>query len=206
LTKSIRYSIFIIDNENDGLLKGKFSVPTSKATLITHPVRARILTALMGRSLTTQQIIALLPDVPQPSIYRHVRILAENRIIEAVEEVRVNGALVKVYGSVKGQTHIHGEDISDATQADHLRYFTTFLNTLADSFRLSLEQQGETPNAEWIHAFMDLLHLSPEEHIQFAHALNEFLQPWRDKAPDASRRRFVFTHIMMPDQETPPLS
>src|SRR5581483_2682823 len=57
--------------------EAKREMPTTKAMLITHPVRARILTALMGRPLTTQQIAALLPDIPLPSLYRHVRTLVE---------------------------------------------------------------------------------------------------------------------------------
>lgn len=181
-------------------------MPTVRADLITHPIRARILTALLGRPLTTQQIAHLLPDVPMPSIYRHVRLLAENGILTAVEEVRVNGALSKVYAVDKGQTRIDKEDIPDATSADHMRYFTTFLNTLAESFRGYLEHEPEPAWVERIHCLMEPLHLDPAEHAAFLEALQVFMKPWREKAPSAERQRLIFAHLLLPDRKDPPLS
>lgn len=181
-------------------------MPTIKADLITHPMRARILTALMGRQLTTQQLAQLLPDVPLPSLYRHLRLLAEAEIVESVDEVRVNGALTKVYAVRKGQARIAPEEVRDATQAEHLRHLTTFLNVLADSFRAYLEQEPNTLDQVPLHSLMESLHLSPEEYRQFCEGLHAFLQPWRDKAPDATRQRLIFAHILLPDRPDPPLS
>jgi hypothetical protein len=181
-------------------------MPTAKAALITHPVRARILTALMGRQLTTQQIAHLLPDVPLPSLYRHVRTFAEAGIIKAVDEVRVNGALNKVYAVESGQTQIGPADTSDATGSDHLRYFTTFLNTLAETFRVYLEQETLDPAEDPIHSLMEPLYLRPGEYRQFREELNTFLRPWREKRPGGDRRRVVFAQIVLPDISDPPLS
>ena len=158
-------------------------MPSTKADLITHPIRARILATLMARQLTTQQIADLLPDVPLPSIYRHVRVLSENGAIRSVEEVRVHGALTKVYVVNQGQTHITPKDIADAVAADHLRYFTTFLNVLADTFRAYLEQNPQEDIGELIRASMEPLHLSLEEYSQFREALDVFLKTWRELPP-----------------------
>src|SRR5689334_2630249 len=129
-------------------------MPSSHTALITHPVRARILTALMGRRLTTQQITDLLGDVPQPSVYRHVRLLTDAGILQPVEEVRVNGALTRVYAVAGGRAQIAPKDVTDATRSDHLQYLTTFLNTLADTYRAYLEQEPDAPDGEMTHALM----------------------------------------------------
>jgi DNA-binding transcriptional ArsR family regulator len=181
-------------------------MPTQKATLITHPLRARILTALLGRELTTQQIGALLPDVPLSSIYRHVRLLTEGGIIAPVREIRVNGALTKLFAVRAEGSRIGPADTQGATRAEHWSYFTTFLNTLAGLYRAYLEQEGADPSADPMHALMGALHLSPAEYREFLERLKQFLAPWSELPPDESRRRVVFAHLSIPDQPDPPLS
>lgn len=157
----------------------------AKADLITHPIRSRIITTLMARQLTTQQIADMLPDVPLPSVYRHVRVLSDNGILHAVEEVRVHGALTKVYAVIQGQTHITPEDIANAANADHLRYLTTFLNLLADTFRAYLEQNPQENIGELTRASMEPLYLNEQERKQFQEALNAFSE---DMARPSARR------------------
>ena len=79
-------------------------MPTHKAALVTHPLRARILTALLGRELTTQQIGALLPDVPLSSIYRHVRLLAEGGII-------ANNEIFQIKAGLREHARVHGINV-----------------------------------------------------------------------------------------------
>jgi DNA-binding transcriptional ArsR family regulator len=185
-------------------------MPTSRASLITHPIRARILTALLGRQLTTQQIAQLLPDVPLPSLYRHVRLLAEAGVLKAVDEVRVKGAPTQVYAVQKGQTSLGPAECceaarGDATRADHLQYLMTFLNTLAETFRTYLEQEPFDPRTDPIHCLMESLHLSPDEYREFQQALQAFLEPWRARPPSPDRRRLLFAHMVLPDMPDPPL-
>src|SRR5262245_49892415 len=134
-------------------------MPTEKASLITHSLRARILTALLGRELTTRQIGDLLPDVPLSSIYRHVRLLTEGGIIAPVREIRVNGALTKLFAVRPDGARIALADTQDATRAEHWSYFAIFLVTLAGLYRTYLEQEGADPGADPVHALMGALHL-----------------------------------------------
>ena len=174
------------------------------ATLMTHPVRARILAAMLGRKLTTHQIAALLPDVPLPSLYRHVRSLAEAGVLTVAEEVRVHGAATRVYMVDLRRSRITGREIESASRADQLRYFTAFLEMLADRYRDYLEHEGGDPAKEPHHALMVPLNLSPDEHPAFVEALNTFLEPWRALPPDGDRRRVIFAHIGLPDRADPP--
>lgn len=174
-----------------------------KAQLITHPVRSRILTALMGRRLTAQQVAEYLPDVPLSSVYRHVRRLAEGGILEPVEEVRVNGTATKVYAVAPGAARIGPEDVLAATPAEHLSYFTTFLNSLGELHRAYLEGDGVDPDKDPVHSLLLPLHLHPEDYPEFMEGLRRFLEPWRARAADGNPRRVVFAHAMIPDPPHP---
>src|SRR6185312_11184960 len=133
--------------------------------------------------------------VPLPSLYRHVRLLAENQILQAVDTVRVHGALTQVFAVAPGQTRIGPGDVAGATRADHLRYFTTFLHTLAESFRITLEQDEAAVDMAMVRSLMEPLYLSPEEFDAFVRALHAFLTPWREKTPGGPRRRLIFAHV-----------
>ncbi|HZT42712.1 MAG TPA: helix-turn-helix domain-containing protein [Chthonomonadaceae bacterium] len=179
---------------------------TSRADLITHPMRARIIAALMGRQLTTQQMAELLPDIPLPSLYRHVRLLVEAGVLKAVEEVRVHGALMKVYALQEGGGRLQPQDVADADRADRLRHFTTFLNTLLESYRLKLEQNDPEPGADFLNCLVEPLYLRPEETKGFVEALQAFLEPWRAHPSAPDRRRLLFARILFQDKPDPPLT
>jgi hypothetical protein len=175
----------------------------TKADLITHPLRARILAALMGRQLTTGQIAALVPEIPLPSLYRHIKTLLEGAAIQVVEEVRVNGALAKVYATVPGMTRLTPHDVKEAGKAEHLQYFTTFLNTLAQTFQTSLESGDLEEYATLMSATVLPLHLSPEEVREFQKQMGDFLRPWQDLMPSPERKRLLLSLTLFPDMPEP---
>jgi DNA-binding transcriptional ArsR family regulator len=179
-----------------------------RADLINHPVRSRILAALLGRDLTTQQIAELLPDVPVPSLYRHVRELADAGVLDAVREVRLNGGPVKVYGVRPGRALVRREDVPDATASDRLRFFTTFLNTLADLYRTYLGRQGAGKPVvdEPEQSIMTSLNLSAGEYNRFSGELKALLDRWRELPASGDRRRVIFAHAVIPDLPDPPLT
>lgn len=68
------------------------------AEVIMNPVRQRIIQYLMVHDQgTVKEIKSKLEDVPTPSLYRHVKILAENSVIIVVDENRIRGTVESVY-------------------------------------------------------------------------------------------------------------
>ena len=66
--------------------------------LLLHPVRVRIVHAMAGgRTLTTSDLCARLPDVPKTTMYRHVGLLAKEGVLEVEGEQRVHGAVERRY-------------------------------------------------------------------------------------------------------------
>jgi hypothetical protein len=169
-------------------------------------MRARILAALMGRRLTIHQLAQLVPDVPFSSLYRHVQRLVGGGVLAAVDQVRVNGALTKVYAVRKGEARTTPGDARGASRAEHLSQFTSFLETLAELFRAYLEQEGADPSVDPVHGLMGVLNLSETEYREFLRALEEFLAPWSARPPAEHRRRAVFAHLSIPDRPDPPLA
>ena len=59
-----------------------------------NPVRQRILQVLIEKKeASAAQILEVLTDIPRASLYRHIKILADAGVIEAVREVPKRGSV-----------------------------------------------------------------------------------------------------------------
>ena len=180
-------------------------MPSPKADLITHPVRAQILMAIMGRALTTQQVAALIPDVPRASLYRHIRLLVDANILMVVEQIPVRGTLEKVYGIHEGGATLDRTDIADASPADHLRYFTTLLESLAAAFRGYLGHPASNPNAGEAMYNAQPLYLSDAEYEELMAGMRALIAQATTRPESPSRRRHILSIIAIPDLPDPPV-
>jgi DNA-binding transcriptional ArsR family regulator len=114
-------------------------VPIEKADLILHPARMQILIALTGQELSTRDLSTRLEGiVPQSSIYRHMRVLLENGLIEIASSRMVKGVQEKTYRLAQSP-HISQEDLANARQEDHLRYFAMYLASQLQGFAAYLQ-------------------------------------------------------------------
>ena len=172
----------------------------TKVDLIIHPVRFRILQTLAAAPMTTQALAAQLDDVPQSSLYRHLKLLLEGAMIEVAETRLVNGIQEKVY-RLKQWPYLDAGDMAGLTAAEHLHYFTTYILTLLQDFARYLDEAeargvidlltdrtGYTEVAFWAAA---------EELEAFQAALHQALQSLVSNPPGDGRRRHklaILTH------------
>ena len=174
----------------------------SRADLILHPVRMRLLASLARRQLTARQLSALLPEVPQATLYHHLGILTRAGLLRVVSERQVRGAVEKRYTLAEDEAFLSPVDMAQASREDHLRYFTVFIATLLGDFARYVEQEGP------IDLFADgagyretPFYLSDDEFAQAAAALSQALLPFLKNEPAPHRRRRLFATIIFPDVE-----
>ncbi len=112
----------------------------TKVETILHPVRLRVLLAIAQEQLTTQDIANRLPDIPKSSIYRHLKLLLDEGLLEVTETRLVNGIQEKVYQAAQ-PTFLGADEMAHLTAEDHIRYFTTFAMTLIQDFALYVKSR-----------------------------------------------------------------
>ncbi|MFW5748362.1 MAG: helix-turn-helix domain-containing protein [Chloroflexota bacterium] len=173
---------------------------TPQADLILHPVRLRIVMAVVGRELTVRQIAEALPDVAQATLYRHINALAESGVLDVVAETPVRGTVEKTYALTNlSRIYLTADDICDASKDDHLRYFTAFVSSLLGAFSSYL-QSRETidPEADGVGYRIHSLYLSDEELAEFSMQFGELMRPFAENDPTADRKRRLFSTIFIP--------
>ncbi|MFJ2030101.1 helix-turn-helix domain-containing protein [Streptosporangium sp. NPDC087985] len=173
-----------------------------RAEVVLHPVRLRILQAFIGRrTLTVRDLAALLPDVPQATLYRHLGTLAAAEVLRVVEERRVRGAVERVFALPDASAELTGTDLEGATPEDHLRYFATFLATLQGEFARYLGRPGIDLMADGVGYRTSTVNLTDEEFLAFMTTLNKLVTEAAEKPPAPDRRRRVFARVVMPLSE-----
>ena len=173
-------------------------MPTS-ADLLLHPVRLRVVQRLAGgRHRSAGELADELPDVPQATLYRHIRTLADAGVLAVVEERPARGTPQRVYALVDGAGDVSVEDLARATREDHLRYFTVFLSGLLDDFGRYLAAEEVDLVGDGVGYRQVPLELSDQELAELAGRLNAAIAPVIGNRPGGDRRRRMFTTIVMP--------
>lgn len=176
-----------------------------KADLILHPIRMRMLlqfaAGTTGRRLTAQQLSERLRDVPQATLYRHLKLLSESGVLAVVEERQVRGTIERTYALPEGGAIVSGTDIEDLSREDHLRYFATFAASLIGDFGRYLERDAIDLVKDGVGYRQVALNLSDEEFQQFVKDLQQVVLPLLDNEPAAERTRRILTTVIIPFDE-----
>lgn len=176
----------------------------SKADLILHPVRMRIIQTLVGgKRLAAQEMIEYLPDVPQASLYRHLKKLVDADLLEIVEENRIRGTVEKVYAlpdQVKGFTE---EDLLHLSRGEHMNLFMKFFaNVLADYERY-LAQDTINLKKDGVGYRQIRFFANEEELMEFGQSMAKAVGKLLENKPAPDRKQRILTTILMPGAEDP---
>jgi DNA-binding transcriptional ArsR family regulator len=167
-----------------------------KIELIIHPVRIKIVRALLNSPQTTQELAEQLPDVPTSSLYRHLRLLLEGELIGVAETRLVQGIQEKVYELIQ-MPRLSREELAAVSPEEHLRYFTTFMAILLQGFDdyLSADPDfqkdmiGYNELAVWA---------TPEEFATFSSKLNAAVLPLLGQKKGEGRQQYQLATIVYP--------
>ncbi len=173
----------------------------TRADLILHPIRMRVIIALTDRTLTPKQLAAELQDVAPATLYHHLNLLTEAGITRVVEERLVRGTLrEKVYTLSDASTILSPDQLAGASKDELLQYFLVFVSKLiGDHARyLDLKESGYYADAGY---HQHPVYLSDQEFVQFLQEFNAALLPWLKKEPAPGRRRRLLTTILIPELE-----
>ena len=175
----------------------------SKADIILHPIRMRIITELMHNDMTPQALAKLLPDIPQATLYRHINTLTESDILEVTSETPIRGTVEKVYRVVAGASRLTPDEIQAMSGEEHIHYFTTFAASLIGDFVRFVENTSQNDpditrgNMSYSKA---LFHLSDNEALELNQAITKLVQEAITNPPAPNRKRYMMSMISIPDK------
>lgn len=175
----------------------------SKADLLLHPIRLRIIQIFTGgRELTVQQVAEYLQDVPQATLYRHFNLLVKGNILSVIKQNQVRGTIEKVYAITKsGESTLNKED--KVNREDLMQQFILFVTMLIDDFETYTSRESDIdPFRDGVGFRQGSFYLSDDELRQLYLKIGEAFQEASLNEPSEDRKRRTISTILMPGRET----
>jgi len=175
---------------------------TKKADLLLHPIRMRIIQQLLlGRPLTIAELLDVLGDVPQATLYRHINLLMGANFIEVIDTKKVKGTEERVFSVKKENLQIPEQEIETTSQEDHIQHFSVFhgnLLKLATTYltEASPKQYKEDGFAYWYTP----IHLTDEEFQELVQSMNESIEKAINNKPTPERTARIFAGMFIPQK------
>jgi predicted ArsR family transcriptional regulator len=174
-----------------------------KAEIILHPIRMRIIqTLIRGERMTAQALQQQLDDVPQATLYRHLKKLTDAGVLKVAEEIPVRGTLEKVYALSAGGAEISAEELRQASGEEHMALFMQFAANLISEYGRYV--QSATPAApdlekDGVSLRQYSAWLTDEENLQLLRDIRSLLQKAMQNEPVEGRKRRLLAILDFPE-------
>lgn len=171
----------------------------SLSDLVLHPVRLRIMQALLGgKALTTQQLGEQLPDVTSATLYRQVATLLEAGMIAVESERRVRGAVERTYVLAAAPLQVPEEELHTMSIEDHRRGFAAFIAGLLAGFDSYLATRAPDLVRDRV-GYRQVAVWATDEELDAAIAeMRKPVAALAENAQAPGRRLRMITNVLMP--------
>jgi DNA-binding transcriptional ArsR family regulator len=170
----------------------------SRAEVLLHPVRLRIVSEFTGHRRTVRDLADALPDIPQATLYRHVAALVDGGVLEQVGERAARGPSERVYRVAAGADRIRPEEIDAVPADEQRRMFAVFTASLIDSFAAYAGSDGAVPSADGLAYNRAVVNLSRRERLDFATRFADIVAEVLALPPARHRRRYHIASCFIP--------
>ncbi len=151
----------------------------NKMEILMHPVRMKICLALMGNKengLTPLEMVKVIKDVPQATLYRHIQSMVEADAIQVLKEKKVKSVTEKYYVLNEDYATLDKSEwgkVSAKEKIDYISYYQLLLLSRYQIYLQKLEEENRTDDSS---TFSVVEFQLDEEHFtQFQNELNELV-------------------------------
>jgi DNA-binding transcriptional ArsR family regulator len=167
-----------------------------------HPIRMRIIQeVLKKKEATVKDISDVLSDIPPASLYRHMKRLVAENILEVAAENKVRGTLEKVY-RIKQNPYEEMAKIMETNQpVAIINVFYHFIMSMLSDFQNYFASEDVHPEVDGVGFSMAPLYISRDELIEMATAIREIILKYVNNKPAEDRNLIKLSIISIPDMD-----
>jgi DNA-binding transcriptional ArsR family regulator len=177
----------------------------NKVDILMHPVRIKISQALMRNKdketgLSPREMLEIIKDVPQATLYRHIQVLLDAGIIHVVSEKKIRSVSEKYYALNAEEARLSSEDWRKASLDDKINYYNYYQLSLLNQYKTYLTNLEEENSADRSTFSIVEMALTNEEFEDFQVELNNLMMKYyndtsKNKEKDAPIRTIGVTII-----------
>lgn len=156
----------------------------NKADVLMHPVRMNMVQVLFrhkDEGLTPLEMVKILKDVPQATLYRHLQKLIDAHIIRVLKEKKVRAVSEKYYTINEDELTFDQIEWESHSTEDKLNYFAFYqilLKSRYEDYLNKTESKGDAAHATFS---ISELQLGDDTFHQFQNELRELILHYHEK-------------------------
>ncbi len=164
-------------------------IVSNKVEILMHPVRMKICQTLMRHKengLTPLEMVKLIKDVPQATLYRHIQIMADANIIRIIKEKKVKSVSEKYYTLNETEAKLDVEEWKRISNEEKLDYLSYYQLSLMTQYRAYLEKSDENGQEDQATFTVVELNLCEEQFQSFQSELNDLMNKYYNTSSESN--------------------
>jgi len=166
---------------------------------LTNPIKNKLLAAIneQGRA-TTKELAQIADQLPQTTLYRYLKNMVADGLIEVVEENRIRNVNEKVYGmTIDFDAEIKATAENTSRRA-FIVQFTRFHNGLVEEFQKHLPEDDVNAVRDGYGFYIAPIHASRDEAKELIEKIREVVEPYQTNTLTADRQLQSFAMVITP--------
>lgn len=160
--------------------------------ILLNPVRMRIVQYFItAREGTISQLAEELTDIPKPTLYRHVNMLAKADILIVVREAPVRGAMERTYS-------INPKPLFEANQNQTAELINCSLIKLIEEYGAYFKKEENDPIKDMLLLTSAIFLLDDKEFAEFIEEYGKLVNRYLENKPAKGRKLRKLTIISSP--------
>lgn len=170
---------------------------------ITNPVKCKLLLEIQAQGkVTAKRLSEIYNDIPQATLYRHLKKMLNDGILQVVEETQVRGTVEKTYAVAPNINKNIEAALEENSGELYMQYFIQYIMGFAKQF----QQYCQTPNInikEDMTGFsLSPLYLSDDELTNLVTSVLQLIGTVKNNEPRPDRKLRTIGLIISPPDQT----
>lgn len=170
---------------------------------ITNPVKCKLLLEIHSQGKATAKHLAdTYNDIPQATLYRYLKKMLSDGILQVVEETQVRGTVEKTY-SLAYDINSNMETMVEENSGElYMRYFMQYIFGFAKQFQEYCQSPDINIKKDMTGFSLCPLYLSDDELTSLATGISQMISAVKNNEPNSERKLRTIGVIVSPAENT----
>ena len=170
---------------------------------ITNPVKCKLLLEIHSQGKSTAKHLAdTYSDIPQATLYRHLKKMLSDGILQVVEETQVRGAVEKTYSLACGINSNMEKIVEENSGELYMQYFMQYIFGFAKQFQEYCQSANINIKKDMTGFSLSPLYLSDDELTSLVTGISRMVGAVKNNEPNAERKLRTIGVIVSPAENT----
>lgn len=170
---------------------------------ITNPVKCKLLLEIHTQGKTTAKHLAnTYSDIPQATLYRHLKKMLSDGILQVVEETQVRGTVEKTYSLASGINSNMETMVEENSGELYLQYFMQYIFGFAKQFQEYCQSPNINIKKDMTGFSLSPLYLSDDELTSLITRISQIISAAGNNKPSPERKLRTIGIIVSPAENT----